>query len=226
MDDEHDDFEMKVCTLGDASVGKTNILLRYFEDRFDVAGQPTIGFDHMSKELDLEVEPSRERGHEKAKKKILLKIWDTAGQERFQTFTNAIFQGTGGFILVYDVTSQRSFDSIDKWLRLISERSEISKPRILLLGNKIDLDAKRVVSIEQGRSVAKSHDMLFMEVSALENKAEEINRAIDSLVQSIAGDQHYEIFKNENEKFEAANIARVIEDKKTSEKKSQDNKCC
>jgi GTPase SAR1 family protein len=46
---------------------------------------------------------------------------DTAGQERFHTITTSYYRGAMGIMLVYDITSSKSFDNITKWLRNIDE---------------------------------------------------------------------------------------------------------
>ena len=52
-------------------------------------------------------------------KKIKLQIWDTAGQERFRTITTAYYRGAMGIMLVYDVTSEKSFENITQWIKNI-----------------------------------------------------------------------------------------------------------
>lgn len=56
-------------------------------------------------------------------KKIKLQIWDTAGQERFHTITTSYYRGAMGIMLVYDITNEKTFDDIVKWLRNIDEVS-------------------------------------------------------------------------------------------------------
>lgn len=48
---------------------------------------------------------------------------DTAGQERFHTITTSYYRGAMGIMLVYDITSVKTFDNIAKWLRNIDEVS-------------------------------------------------------------------------------------------------------
>jgi GTPase SAR1 family protein len=49
---------------------------------------------------------------------------DTAGQERFDTITTQYYRGAMGIMLVYDITNQKSFDHIAKWLRKIEDVCE------------------------------------------------------------------------------------------------------
>ena len=63
-------------------------------------------------------------------------MWDTAGQERFRTITTAYYRGAMGILLVYDVTSKKSFDNITNWLRNIEEHASEGVEK-LLVGNKV-----------------------------------------------------------------------------------------
>lgn len=79
----------------------------------------------------------------------LLQIWDTAGQERFASLGSAFFRGTDCCVLVFDVTSQRSFESLNKWRDEFLVRLSPSDPDrfpFIVLGNKVDLE-NRVVSV-------------------------------------------------------------------------------
>lgn len=46
---------------------------------------------------------------------------DTAGQERFHTITTSYYRGAMGIMLVYDITNEKTFENIVKWLRNIDE---------------------------------------------------------------------------------------------------------
>nr|XP_013011179.1 ras-related protein Rab-10 [Cavia porcellus] len=101
-------------------------------------------------------------------KKIKLQIWDTAGQERFHTITTSYYRGAMGIMLVYDITNGKSFENISKWLRNIDEHANEDVER-MLLGNKCDMDDKRVVPKGKGEQIAKEHGIRFFETSAKAN---------------------------------------------------------
>ncbi|XP_069438918.1 ras-related protein Rab-10 isoform X1 [Ovis canadensis] len=101
-------------------------------------------------------------------KKIKLQIWDTAGQERFHTITTSYYRGAMGIMLVYDITNGKSFENISKWLRNIDEHANEDVER-MLLGNKCDMDDKRVVPKGKGEQIAREHGIRFFETSAKAN---------------------------------------------------------
>lgn len=92
----------KIIIIGDASVGKSNILLRYTKNEFDASIKPTLGIEFNSKTIDIE------------DKKIKLQIWDTAGQERYSAVAKQYYKGAVGIMIVYDVTRTSSFENLDK----------------------------------------------------------------------------------------------------------------
>jgi len=150
------DLLFKLLLIGDSGVGKTCILFRFSEDAFNTTFISTIGIDFKIKTIEL-------RG-----KKIKLQIWDTAGQERFHTITTSYYRGAMGIMLVYDITNAKSFDNIAKWLRNIDEHANEDVER-MILGNKCDMEEKRVISKERGESIAREHGVRFLETSAKTN---------------------------------------------------------
>jgi len=101
-------------------------------------------------------------------KKIKLQIWDTAGQERFHTITTSYYRGANGIMLVYDITNAKSFENISKWLRNIEEHASEDVEK-MLLGNKCDMEEKRIISKERGETIAREHGIKFFETSAKSN---------------------------------------------------------
>ena len=99
--------------------------------------------------------------------RVKLTIWDTAGQERFRTLTSSYYRGAQGVILVYDVTSRESFDNLQSvWLKELETYSDLSTVVLMIVGNKIDKDQQRKVTLEEGRQWAKKLSAMFMECSA------------------------------------------------------------
>lgn len=103
----------------------------------------------LSAGIDFKIKTVELRG-----KKIKLQIWDTAGQERFHTITTSYYRGAMGIMLVYDITNEKSFENIVKWLRNIDEHANEDVEK-MILGNKCDIEDKRMVSREKGEGVSK-----------------------------------------------------------------------
>ncbi|MBN3301417.1 RAB8B protein, partial [Amia calva] len=135
------DYLFKLLLIGDSGVGKTCLLFRFSEDAFNTTFISTIGIDFKIRTIELDG------------KKIKLQIWDTAGQERFRTITTAYYRGAMGIMLVYDITTEKSFENIKNWIRNIEEHASSDVER-MILGNKCDMNDKRQVSKERGEKVS------------------------------------------------------------------------
>ena len=149
------DYLVKIALLGDTTVGKTNLVLRFTDNTFTTNNPPTIGYDYKSKTINLK----------NSKKKAKLQIWDTAGQERYMSLSKTVFQRVDGVILVYDIRVRSSFEHILNWINIVKDFND--KMPILLIGNKTDLEEERIVSYEEGKKLADEKNLEFMETSAL-----------------------------------------------------------
>ena len=98
-------------------------------------------------------------------KVIKLQIWDTAGQEKFRTITSSYYRGAHGVIVVYDVTNRESFNNVKNWMGEITRYASENVNRVLV-GNKCDIDSKKAVTTEEGKELADSLGIPFMETSA------------------------------------------------------------
>ena len=146
-------FKYKVVFLGDQSVGKTSIIHRFIYDAFDENYQATIGIDFMSHKMYVE------------DKIIILNLWDTAGQERFKSLIPSYIKDSAVAIVVFDITSRQSFQSVDKW---IEDAKNLRDDDVLLIlaGNKADLSDQRQVTTQEAQEYATKRNIMYFEVSA------------------------------------------------------------
>lgn len=122
-------------------------------DSFDSTYQATIGIDFLSKTMYLE------------DRTVRLQLWDTAGQERFRSLIPSYIRDSSVAVVVYDITSQKSFQQTRKWVDDVrGERG--NDVIIVLVGNKTDLNEKREVTSQQGEEESKRLGCMFVETSA------------------------------------------------------------
>ena len=117
---------------------------------------------------------------------VRLQIWDTAGQDRFRTITRGYYRGSHGIFLIYDVTSKKSFKSINYWIGQISQ-SVSTDTIVILIANKADIESEeRVITRKQGEELAKKKGLYYMECSAKTNTnvSESFNLLVDKIFES------------------------------------------
>ncbi|ORX36054.1 ras-domain-containing protein [Kockovaella imperatae] len=148
-------MNLKLLLIGNSSVGKSSLLLRFTDDEFlsDEETSATIGVDFKVKSIEVEG------------RRYKLSIWDTAGQERFRTLTSSYYRGAQGVVLVYDVSSRQSFDELLKWFTEIDIHCGEGVVK-MLVGNKVDKEASRQVTTDEGKTFAERMGTLFIECSA------------------------------------------------------------
>ena len=169
------DYLLKYIIIGDAAVGKSNLLLRYVHGQFKPEYQLTIGVEFGAKNIEID------------SKMFRIQIWDTAGQENFRSITRAYYKNSVCALVVYDISSRDSFNNVMSWIGDCRNQS----PKtifIVLVGNKCDLEDKRQVTYEEGKELADKNELLFFESSAKDginvddifiNSAKEISKKIE-----------------------------------------------
>ncbi len=145
-------INFKIIIVGDSGVGKSSLLKRAVQNKFDGNYQATIGFEFLLmhfKVNDL---------------KIKLQIWDTCGQEMYRSLIQGFYRNTSLALVVYDVNKKESFDALDIWIKDIRDHTEQDIP-IFVAGNKCDL--QRAVQTEEARVYSvSSRTKNFTECSA------------------------------------------------------------
>jgi small GTP-binding protein len=142
---------LKVVVGGEGTVGKTSLIRRYCQGKFEASRVATIGVDFQTQIVKL------------PEKTVKLSIWDMAGQDRFQVIRGGFYRGSRASALVYDVTQPESFNQLDKWRKEILE--VVAEEPFVVVGNKIDL--QRVQAAEEARAFAASIGAEYLETSAL-----------------------------------------------------------
>ena len=149
-------YLFKYIIIGDTSVGKSSILLKFTDDRFSDIHDFTIGVEYGSKYIDIN------------NRKIKLQIWDTAGQEIFRSISRSYYRGTAGVLLVYDITNKKTFENLELWLTELYSFTN-KEVVVMLIGNKNDLENEREVSFYEAKSFAEKNNLYFIETSAKNN---------------------------------------------------------
>ena len=174
----------KILLAGNTSVGKSSIFLRFVDNIWNDAFVPTIGVDFKIKTLNINY------------KNVKLQIWDTAGEERFRTIISSYYKGAHGILLVYDITLKESFESLNDWLNEIKKNTSKNIVKVLI-GNKIDLNDKRVISFDEAKEFADNNNMKYIETSA--KTATNVDQAFGligvELMKSFKGNEEKNITK-------------------------------
>ena len=207
MEKESYDFLFKLILIGDSSVGKSNILLKYLKGEFDQNSRATVGVEFGTKNIKIK------------NKKIKIQIWDTAGQERYRSITSAYYKGAKGAFIVYDITRKLTFDNIDKWVTDLKTNGD-KNISIVLIGNKSDLEDKREVEKEEGIKKSEEYKIAFLETSAL--NGDNIDKAFNELLEQI--------YQNVCSDIEEGDSAEIDKGVNLNDDKTDNNgimsKCC
>ena len=157
---------IRIGLLGDSMVGKTAICNSFMKVEFNPDTISTIGHEKLEKKYTL-----------KNGKEMRILLLDTAGQERFKAIATTVLKAVNGVIVVFDVTEQKTFDNVDEWLQKIKD--DLSDPNVVIFGNKIDKEGRKV-SREDAENFAKKLNLKYFETSAKLHQG--INEGFDYII--------------------------------------------
>ena len=151
-------YVLKVVMCGDWAVGKTSLVRRFVENRFDHDYKPSIGVNIAVKIVDI------------GGKRVKLDIFDTGGQEHFRPLRYQYYKGASAALFVYDMTRPGSALSIqNRWVTDV-EASVPEGFERMIIANKADLTSERAVSEYAGRQLAERIGAIYTETSALDGR--------------------------------------------------------
>jgi small GTP-binding protein len=139
----------KVAVAGDENVGKTSLIRRSCDGKFDPVHATTIGVDFQSKVVPF------------AAGQVKLSIWDLAGQDRFQVVRAGMYRGSRAVALVFDLASPATLEHLAAWRAEI--QANVPTAKLLVVGNKLDLVKDRGA----GKDFAATAGAPYVETSAL-----------------------------------------------------------
>ena len=167
-------FTLKTVIVGPPSVGKTCLFNRFCFNSFDFDTSLTIGLNFHS--IDLKIRKIDEMSNSKEPYNVLnCSIFDFGGQERIKALLPKFLGGANGVLLVFDLTSKKSFEQLNFWYDQVVEHAKgLNLPKILV-GSKSDLVSSSVtdnlVPEEEIRNFIQEKNIdMFVKTSALENQ--------------------------------------------------------
>ncbi len=210
MNDSHYEIIIKVVIVGESFVGKTNLLMRYADDKFNPNQKSTLGMDFLSKDLVI--------NHHSLK----VQFWDTAGQEKYKAISSSYYKVSSAVILVYDISRRDSFDRLENWIQDVQKYTN-KNLKMMLIGNKIDLESERQVMTDEGANFAQKQGMYFWETSAKSNVNKCVNKAFETVIEECMNEALKSEAENESSHIE--NIRRKTL-KKVDKRNEKKESCC
>lgn len=159
----------KVVIVGDTQVGKSCILFRYVEDKFNMDTTSTIGAAFFTKQI------------ETGNGQIKLQLWDTAGQEDFRSLSPLYYRSASIAIIVFDLTVADTFKHVQDWMNEIREKAA-SCTFVAIVGNKCDLEDRVITTTDAKKAATAFGANLYAETSA--KTGEGIKELFDIIAQT------------------------------------------
>lgn len=163
-------IEYKVVVLGSGGVGKSALTVQFVSRKFAEKYDPTIE-DFYRKEITIDNQPA------------VLEILDTAGTEQFASMRDLYIRNGHGFILVYSVTNEQSFQEVQLLRNQIHRVKQSEMVPIVVCGNKIDLEHERVVRTQDGELMCSQWKTPFLETSAKQRR--HVNPLFEEIVRQM-----------------------------------------
>ena len=201
-------YRYNIILVGDCSVGKTSIINRFIENRFNRNIKNTINIEFRIKSIKLD-----------SNTVVDLKIWDTCGQEKFHSITRNFYHEADGIFIVFDLGNYKSFSNIKIFLKDINEICNAQNKSIMIIGNKNDIpnDEQKVKDKDIRKILEKNSEIKFLDVSA--RSGNNINDMFIQMSKLIFLNKN-KIMENENEDSSSENNFKIGKISKKDSRKS------
>ena len=206
------DLCYKIIVIGDSGVGKSCLTIQAIENKFVDLYRATVGFEFLSFNLRIN------------KVVIKLQIWDTCGQEVYKSLISGIYRNSSLAIILYSVTNRNTFQHIDTWIKELNQNST-QNIKIILVGNKSDLEKERKISYEEGEKLKNKHKLDYF----IETSAKTGNNAKNVLIEAakILYKEYILIKDKEVTNIkEEKNESKILDKDNTNNSKKKKKKCC
>ena len=211
-------FSFKIIVIGDSAVGKSCLALRGTKNHFRDFYFPTIGFEFLSFNIRIK------------DKIVKLQIWDTCGQEAYRSLISSFYKNSSLAIIVYSIDNEQSFYNLETWLDEIKTQTHPDL-KIFLIGNKADLEDKRVVQKSTAEELVKERNInLFLETSAKSGQNAQLVfvKAAKILVENYK--DYTDLGRNsnisDNPSISISNDNNDIKNDQKDDDKNRRKKCC
>ncbi|XP_074609934.1 ras-related protein Rab-7L1-like [Acropora palmata] len=180
----------KVIIVGDATVGKTSFVRRYVSNHPGREYKPTQGVDFALKVIKLSDNTT-----------VRLQLWDIAGQERFSSMTRVYYKGATACVIMFDLTSQQTFNSTVKWKKDLDTKCTLPNGQTIpciLVGNKSDLSTRPVEKDMIDKMCHENGFLGWTEMSVKEdiNVTETMEYLLQELMENFKKDNENELQNN------------------------------
>lgn len=165
-------YSYKLVVVGDPSVGKTSLIRRYADKKFDASYLPTIGADFTIKKLEFQKDANTIQ-------QVTLAIWDMGGHVRFRRIRDHYYLDSSAAFVVFDLSRKETFENLQTWLSEIESRCGTIP--IVILANKNDLPDK-TVSKDDMNNLSPEKKLNIVTTSA--KTGENVDKIFDDIAQS------------------------------------------
>ena len=172
---ENNKNDIGILILGNANVGKTSFISRFVQNKFITTYSSTqeLSPSFITTNIDIKGQ------------KYKIKFLDSTAAEKYISALKQYIQKIDCFIFMYDITNKKSFDDIEKWIKIVTDVKEKQKIAMILLGNKRDLKLERQIEEQDAEEFAKKMEVSFLETSNKDNNDDNIHLAVEKLVNDI-----------------------------------------